>query len=726
MKRLLPWLAAALPIGLLAQAPADTGRPATIRPIVIEAFRTPTQADRVPLRTVVVGDSTLRRLPALDVSEALRQTAAVDVVIYPGLLAGIGIRGFRPQTDGLNQRTLLLTGGRPAAATNIAALSPLLWQRIEVVKGPASALYGASAMGGVVNLVPYQSKGALNGLAFAEYGSFSTMRLGGRVGGRIGTSPLDFDVAVDVVDRNESFQTGRQSWLRDGFNLGSAELIRPNQPAQGIPDTRFDGTRSFNTRMTTYSGAARLGVQINPNWHAEVRGDRFEARDFEYPGDLDPGAFSSPGRKNLDRQAYEFRLEGKSGIHNITALGYYGDERTDYINTQNFDGSPIDTVYRSFSSLYQWVGAQVRDAIVLPDGQRLTVGADYALGRAETQSFRKNGTNRAPFSPDWETSSAALYAQGDLSLWDGQVLLRPGLRVENIRYERLNTPLLDNNTPGSSDYVFWSPSIGLVIPAVPGLDLVGNWGTSFVTPDAFRAAGRSVGRDFFTGATVLTIGNPDLKPERANTWEGGFRTRLWDNRLTLDGTYFRTEVRDAVSTSTQLLEVQADGTQVRTFVNTNRAVYQGIEYAIAYALGRTGGTVYSLNSTGTWLLTAKEFFQDPNGGPPREPQQARNVARFNGVFSASAATAGGFSARLGLRYSSRRLDDNFTTGGFVRYAPYVVSDLTLAQRLPLGGRGQHEASLIVANLTDENYYEKYGYNLPGRSISLRYTWQFGQ
>ena len=115
----------------------------------------------------------------------LKKNAGVDVVQYSGALSGIGIRGFRPQFSGINKRSLLLIDGRPSGVTNLATLLLDNVERIEVLKGAASAVYGSSAMGGVVNVITRQSRGKIGGSARVGGGSFGASEFAGRVGGSV-------------------------------------------------------------------------------------------------------------------------------------------------------------------------------------------------------------------------------------------------------------------------------------------------------------------------------------------------------------------------------------------------------------------------------------------------------------------------------------------------------------------------------------------------------------
>ena len=115
----------------------------------------------------------------------LKKNAGVDVIQYSGALSGIGIRGFRPQISGINKRSLLLIDGRPSGVTNLATLLLDNVERIEVLKGAASAVYGSSAMGGVVNVITRQSRGKIGGNARIGGGSFGTSEFAGRAGGSV-------------------------------------------------------------------------------------------------------------------------------------------------------------------------------------------------------------------------------------------------------------------------------------------------------------------------------------------------------------------------------------------------------------------------------------------------------------------------------------------------------------------------------------------------------------
>ena len=134
----------------------------TLQEFVVIGTRNPQKTANLTQKIQVIDNETIKKMGFTDITDILKQSAGMDVVEYPGLLSGISIRGFGPQTGGLNLKSLILIDGRPAASTNLAMIDVNNVERIEVLSGPASAIYGPEAMGGVVNIVTKHSKGKLS------------------------------------------------------------------------------------------------------------------------------------------------------------------------------------------------------------------------------------------------------------------------------------------------------------------------------------------------------------------------------------------------------------------------------------------------------------------------------------------------------------------------------------------------------------------------------------
>ena len=150
--------------------------------LTITATRSESRVKEVPAKVEVIDRQTVEQTVGNTVTEQLKKNASINVIEYPGALAGIGIRGFRPEFSGITKHTLILVNGRPAGTTNLATLLSDNIERIEVLKGPASSLYGGEAMGGVVNIITRKNSGKLTGMVEAGLGSFSTNTQGVALG----------------------------------------------------------------------------------------------------------------------------------------------------------------------------------------------------------------------------------------------------------------------------------------------------------------------------------------------------------------------------------------------------------------------------------------------------------------------------------------------------------------------------------------------------------------
>jgi len=266
------------------QKKTDSLKRNELEEVVVTTLRKETKRKNVPQSMTIITKAAIELTPSQEVTDLLKKNSSVSIIQYPGLSACIGIRGFRPQFSGLNQRSLLLVDGRPAGTVNIATINPADIERIEVLKGPASALYGSSAMGGVINVITKKSSGEVHGEVFAEYGSYETAKLGASAGGNI-IKRLDFDLPFLSFDRNKNMNLGKNNFFR---NLLNADKATKNYTdgAVDVDDNRSDGLRRDYTKLNYNTGSLRLGYQLTDNWRIDIRGERFVAKNVESPSDI--------------------------------------------------------------------------------------------------------------------------------------------------------------------------------------------------------------------------------------------------------------------------------------------------------------------------------------------------------------------------------------------------------------------------------------------------------
>ena len=695
----------------------------------------------------VITRADIERTPQTGVVDVLKKLAAVDVIQYPSLLAGVGIRGFRPQTGGLQQRTLVLLDGRPSGAYNLALLDLQSVERVEVLKGPASALYGSSAMGGVVNVVTRRSTGAPAGSVSASYGTFQTSELAARAGGAF-AGRLDGDVSLRLYEQGDDYRIGEGNAFRRLVGGDSARKLYPTgaKPARWVGDTVGDGVvRGFST-FRTRSGAARAGASLGGGLRADVRGELFRAHDVLSPGDVYALGTNSTGdgRKNVARRSGDLALSGTVGAHAPLARVYAARE-----DGENYD-APGRASFVSFGSEIRTAGAQLQDAVRL-GGHTLVAGVDYTRSGVESRRYARadGGVGEiGTFSPNSRVGSLAAFTETRLRFLDGRLTGYVGGRLDRVTLDLLATPLRPDVTAGRERFDAFNPSGGLQVEVAPGLRLHGTAGRAFVAPDAFGRAGFA--RTVVSNVATITVGNPALGPERSVTVDGGLSVERPAWGLDADVTYFRTAVDDRVtraraSFTAATRPTAADGTpvgRVETSVNAGGADIRGLEMRAGYDVGRATGRPFSLRVFGN----ATRVFRAEERTPAASIDAAR-FARARGfdaaqvfdafVFSDTSAVAPirnvasltltsgleyddrrRISGRLAGRYVGRRRDADFSDAADVsdiEYPPFLVLDLTAGVRL----RGRYQLSALASNLTDENYYEKRGYNLPGRAVQLR-------
>ncbi|ASZ12607.1 TonB-dependent receptor [Chitinophaga pendula] len=697
--------------------------------VVVTAGRSRQRLKDVPQKIELISNKDIAATPALDVTDIVKKTTSVNVIQYPGILSGVGIRGFRPQFSGINQRTLLLINGRPAGTTNLGTIDLNNIDHIEVLKGPASALYGSQAMGGVINIIPLQSSGQISGNLFADYGSFSTFQFGGRAGGNI-TRRLDFDISGTYFDRDANFNIGKGNLFRDWLGSKDARNIYANGKDTLVNDARGDGQKRPNTRYAYYSTAARIGYQLDSVWRVDISGSLFNAKDVESPGDIFSGE-AGAGLKNILRYNSEAALTGRIRNNELSARLYYAKEQSKTFAIRNARGIVIDTPYQSGLNTYQWYGIQLRDIIHLRK-QRLIVGYDYNRTVSQTLSYAApvNATQKeSTTAPNAALITNGWYVQGQFTWLSDRLKVNPGIRLDVTRFAVESTPAFSQTLiTGAKTNLFVSPSISAQYDILPSLTMHGSIGRAFVTPDAYNVAGYQVSGKG-TGKVVIARGNPSLKNESSLSGDLGLRYEHVRSGIAADITFFNTRVTDRIvsRSAPPATPETLDGdvvTAVTNYFNANRSTISGLEIMASYDLGALVNYRYSLRffTNITRTFKADDITVATNGTTTKAAIQ--NVATANINYGVEYSRGGKYGVRLTGRYVGKRWDTDFNDPlrPLVQYPAFMTMDAAINYAVTR----RHQISVAVANITDENYYEKRGYNMPGRNYRIRYTYQFGK
>ncbi|MCF3108100.1 TonB-dependent receptor [Niabella sp. CC-SYL272] len=696
--------------------------------VVVTANRFGQRLRDVAQKMELISEKDIAATASTDMTDLIKRNTTVNVIQYPGLLSGIGIRGFRPQFSGLNQRTLLLVNGRPAGVTNMGFLDLNNVARIEILKGPASALYGSQAMGGVVNIITPQSSGPVHGIVNASYGSFNTYIFNGRAGGGL-SKKLDFDAAAGFFKRASDIRLGNGNLFRNLLQSDTARQIysvRRNgslaDSAGYARDTTGDGRKRAYTRYGYYTGSFRLGYRISGHWRADLSGSTFIAKNVESPGEIFKEDRDA-GLKDVYRYSGDLAVSGSVKKHSLLFRGYWSSERSDAFAVRTSKGAVIDTPYIARRSGYKWYGFQARDALQLKR-QQIIFGYDYNYAYGKLIIFpapADKQRNEYTTAPNSSLVTHALYAQGQLVFFDDKLHVNPGLRLDHTTFNILETPGFTNTLQtGSQRNNFLSPSLSAQYNISNAVSVHGSTGKAFVTPDASNIAGTTIlGKG--TGKITMTQGNPGLKNE--SSWSQDMGMRYARNGWFADLSYFTTRVQDRITSkaappATPTIIEGDTVTAITNYYNSDKSYIKGLELLLAYDFGAPAGYHYSLRP----FLNSTHYFQyeDTKKNDKGNVQITRmnSIAKNNHVFGID-FSYNKFNTRLSGRYTGPRWDVNYNDAlrPLIEFPPFLTMDFYTAYRIT----PMHQVAFNIENITDENYYEKRGYNMPGRNFRLKYT-----
>jgi outer membrane receptor for ferrienterochelin and colicins len=343
---------AGLALPALAQQPADTLRRQRLDDVVVTATRTERSITDVPIPVTVVGVKQIKSMGSLRLNDVLGEQTGINLVTDHGL--GIQMQGLSPEY------TLILVDGEPligrtAGTLELSRVAVGNIQRVEVVKGPASALWGSDALAGVVNIITQKPQPGTRGDVRLRYGSNQTADLGGTF--NLGTERLGLTAFVN-------------RYSSEGYTL---------QPESGTPTV---------PPFATYTAQSRLSYQLGKRTKASISGRYFtESQSSLYP--VVEGTATEDIR--LKTRQYDYNINhtlthSSANGHLFTTLRlYHSGYRTKEDYTYNKDGGFYDASF--FNQNFTRPEAQV-DWQIRPN-QTLTGGAGYVWESVEATRYEE-------------------------------------------------------------------------------------------------------------------------------------------------------------------------------------------------------------------------------------------------------------------------------------------------------------------------------------------------
>lgn len=321
-------------------AEPDTNSGTTLSPIVVTATRTPRQEENVLAATTVITREEIEHLQPSSVTELLQWTPGVSISSYggPGQSGSISIRGTNA-----THALVLINGVRYTSATSGSAAVQHIpvsqIKRIEIVRGPRASLYGADAVGGVIQIFTRNGAGIEEiTQPYFTAGGGSNATYSGTIGISGNSSDSHFNITLGYKE-TEGFNThscsGTSCFTRepddDGYERTSGSLRAGFELTEDIglsvhalrieTESEFDGSTNQSTGVRRVMGAAISGHFFD-FWHTELALGH-ERGDVQYYKD---GALKSSFETSINTIHWQNTL-ATSSQHQVTA-------GIDYRNTQ--------------------------------------------------------------------------------------------------------------------------------------------------------------------------------------------------------------------------------------------------------------------------------------------------------------------------------------------------------------------------------------------------------
>lgn len=554
--------------------------------VVVTATRTENDVKKVPASTQVITQEDIKRGGATSIRTALSMYANI---FQKSKVRGGGhdiiIRGME------TKHSLVMVNGRRISneadanglgnAMSLDRININDVEKIEIVRGPSSALYGSEAMGGVLNIItkPSKEQTLLTGL---EHTSEDTSHWWHADTGRIGNFSMTLDARFNKINRS-------------------------------MPDTATESD-PYGTAQT-YN--ASLNYYVNDHSYVNAYMDYYSQHlktDMGTPAMKPITLTTSSGKMSLSGQAmlegtgskafkqknYGISWNGKTDKNDWQIQAYMSKFNwSTTSNTKVLGSIPPAGMEGMFNYLLQkkntydfnhdehnmWA-IEGRDSLRVNDHHRVTFGAEYVKDKVAGTGLGKNGdgvhniteNGTTKSSSEKTLSSYAAYLQDEIEY--GKWFIVPAIRYDH------------HSAYGSHT----SPKIGVTYNATDHFRIKANYGDGFKAPSVSQLY-YDLAMQMGPGNWVHLTGNPNLKPEKSKSWDLGVEAEFGKGYGSL--TYFDNDVDNLIASIPKGKD--SKGYNLYRYENVNKARIKGLENTLGYRFNDT--LEFKVTST---LLDAKD------------------------------------------------------------------------------------------------------------------------
>lgn len=644
--------------------------------IEVSATRVKRELLQVPLSVSVITADDIQKTAPATIADALKDVPSVSIVSDGSQgIKRVGLRGENPY------RTVVLVDGQRISEHKSMDGAPLLISpsqvdRIEIIRGPASVLYGSDAIGGVINIITKKAKEKpvevelgmsydSSNKGFSEYAGVSGKTNG--IGYRFGASSSDngdLRTAESTIEGTSFRQKNFDGMLSYDIN---------DHVTVGINGEYYDGSYNFTTDTSDYDFTGKVPVwkrskvnvftELNDlnDYLARVRIDAYHQRTkkiMDHTIDMGMAVINAGSDNSNISNGVTAQTEWQLGANNylIAGAGFENDDLAAQTPSETLV-YPTSVMTISTKSLKDFHGVQrtaygfLSNETQLPMDLTATYGLRYTHVKSEFghSSSDKNTTISSPY----------------------------GGSTTNI----LTADNFENSSNSRTVFNF-----GLVYSGLEDQAIRFNFGQGFRAPlMQERYITTTMG-----GATVY--GNPDLKAETSNSFELGYRFN--SDTVNTDLSAFYSIADNYISSK----PISSADTTLRTYYNVEKAKTFGLEGEISYNF-KNGITPYA---TLTFMRRKYEYNDGVidstyNSNTPK--LTVRSGLRYTHDFGLLTLNLDGYARMQTNRKETTNSSDTAVTN---TYAGFTTANIESS--VSFGDNRQYSVGLAWLNINDKEYY----------------------
>ncbi|MCO5091357.1 TonB-dependent receptor [Bosea sp. (in: a-proteobacteria)] len=694
-------LASVSPVALASHALAE--EVTFLDTITVMGTRTAVPVRENPRSVSVIERSEIERQAPQTIAQILRDVPGVQVADE----SVAGMQRIRIRGESSRRVTILVDGQEITDHSTYGTpllVDPSVIERIEVVRGPSSVLFGAKAIGGVINIVT--RGGADKPIQFETGGSLYSASRGWQgfaaVSGTLGQFDYRFSVGGD---RHGDRDVPKSRWA---------------------PSGKLDDTSFHNDNLYAHLGY-RFGAENNH--YLALKAERHRLTSQGWPGTPVAGQdfrIDLPKRDRTKVGLYYDVDRVTPIIAKIHADAFYQTVERVFENRVTVRTTPTRSVAVNSTSEDRIAnyGGNFQIDLNAFDKHYTILGLQY-LG--DTLDTKKGSTTvMTGFGPRPVTTistsrdkasidTLSVYAQDEWTL-PHDFKLTAGARLYNTRTSLNETTTAARANLPAKDDTAVVKSVGLTWSGLPNTVLRTSYSEGYITPTLLQLFGSTT-----AGGQGVTYGNPSLKPETSRNVEFGVR---YDHQgLVLDAAAFLTRAQDYIGTTRCLavgaacLTAATAASSASYYVNADKATTYGLELLAEYRIGESGFTPYA---SGTLMRRKLDFGTYTTYNSDTPVASGRFGLRYEGRWDTLP-----YWADLFVRAGSGSKQTYEGTGGLVTDKSPSWATLNLAAGASFGPEGRYSLAVAVNNIFDRAYRPTLG-ELPavGRSVEVTARMKF--